>query len=407
LSRTNPNFASLCVFVSALGLTPRPANASPPGVAIGQQTDIATYQHYLEDLLYTHLGQSRAFGPQHDLARDNIVATLQAFGLPVALEPFVYNSVTYYNVVATQEGTDNPTQTIVLGAHFDSVPAGPGADDNGTGTAMVMELARVLSRHRSSRRIRYVLFDREEQGRRGSIAYVAAHGADNTVMAVTADMVGHDSGAYGMDLYGRTTSSAVVNGVGTAIQTYGNGLARFVNLGNYSFSDHWSFETAGIPAVVIIERCYTCNANYHTANDAVDFSPTYISYPMLADLLRSVAGYMVDATPVALWCDYDNDGDVDGIDLANYRACHGGPATGACIAFDKNRDNVVDCLDWPAFKAAHLASTGFQPVLPLDDFVAVLVGANTAPADLCIADANVDGLADGRDVAAYLAALLP
>jgi hypothetical protein len=383
------------------------SDASQPGVVIGQQIDIANYEHYMEDLLYTHLGESRAFGPQHNLARDNIVAELQAMGLTVSLEPFLYSGNTYHNIVATQNGTDNPNQTIVLGAHFDSVAAGPGADDNGTGTALVMELARVLSQHRSSRRIRYVLFDREEQGRRGSIAYVAAHGADNTVMAVTADMVGHDSGSYGMDLYGRVTSSAVVNGVGSAISTYGNGLTNVNNLGNYTFSDHASFEAVGIPAVVIIERCYTCNANYHTANDAVNFSPTYINYTMLADLLRSVTGYMVDQTSVSLWCDADNDGDVDGADLASFRACYGSAPAGSCFAFDRNQDNIVNCLDWPAFKTAHLASSGTTPVLDELTFCDVLVGTDTSPADLCIADMNGDGPADGRDVKAYLAAILP
>lgn len=383
------------------------ASASPSGVAISQQISIVKYQQYLEGLLYTHLGQSRAFTPEHDLARNNIVALLQSYGLTVALEPFVYNSVTYYNVVATQPGTSNPNETIVVGAHFDSVVGGPGADDNGTGTAMVLEVAHVLSQHRSARRIRYVLFDREEQGRKGSIAYVAAHGADNTVMAVTADMVGHDSGAYGMDLYGRTTSSTVVNGVGDAILTYGNGLSRVINLGTFSFSDHASFENAGIPAVVIIERCYTCNTNYHTPNDAVDVAPGYISYPMVADLLRSVAGYLVDQSPVSLWHDSDNDADIDAADRDAFRACYGGAVSGACYSFDRDRDGDVDCADWASFKAAYAASQGRPPALDEASFVDVLIGVDTSPADLCMADMNGDGLLDGRDIRPYLAAILP
>lgn len=383
------------------------ATATPPGVAISQQVSIAKYQQSLEGLLYAHLGQSRAFTPEHDLARNNMVALLQSYGLTVTLEPFVYNSVTYYNVVATQPGTSNPNETIVVGAHFDSVVNGPGADDNGTGTALVVEIARVLSQHRSARRIRYVLFDREEQGRRGSIAYVAAHGADNTIMAVTADMVGHDSGAYGMDLYGRTTSSTVVNGVGNAILTYGNGLNRTINLGNFSFSDHWSFESAGIPAVVIIEDCYTCNSYYHTPNDAVDVYPGYISYPMVADLLRSVTGYLVDQSPVSLWHDSDNDADIDEADKDAFRACYGGGVSGTCYAFDRDRDGDVDCADWVSFKTAYAASQGRPPALDEASFVDVLIGVDTAPGDLCMADMNGDGATDGRDIRPYLTAVLP
>ncbi len=122
------------------------------------------------------------------------------------LEPFIYNGGTYYNVVATQIGIDHPDEVVVIGAHFDSVN-NPGADDNGTGTAMVMEMARTLSPLRSSRTIKYVLFDREEQGRRGSIAFVNTHAAENIIFALTADMVGHDSGAYGMDVYGTPASA--------------------------------------------------------------------------------------------------------------------------------------------------------------------------------------------------------
>ena len=390
-----------------IGLLSNLALASGPGAVISQQVDISVYQHYHQDLLYTHLGQSRGLtSPQHDLARTNIVNTLQSFGLSVALEPFVYNSTTYYNVVATQPGTDNPTQTVVVGAHFDSVNAGPGADDNATGTAMVMEVARVLSQHRNSKRIRYVLFDREEQGRRGSIAYVAAHGADNTVMAVTADMFGHDSGAYGMDLYGKSTSATVTDGVAGAISTYGGSLASFLNVGTYTFSDHWSFEAAGIPAVVIIERCYTCNSYYHTANDAVDISPTYINYNMVADLVRSVTGYLVDTVPVSLWGDADNDGDVDDADFAQYRGCFGGPAAPGCYAFDQNMDGVIDCNDWTSFKSAYLASTGRIPLIDIDSFVGVLLGTNTSPADLCISEINGDTLLDGHDVQSYVSAAL-
>ncbi len=400
--RPKKNYQAVLAILCLSAGTPL-GRASPPGTLISSQVDTATYQHYLEDLLYTHFGNNRGNGPQHDLARANIVSTLQSFGLTVTLEPFVYNSVTYYNVVATQTGTDTPGQIIVVGAHFDSVN-NPGADDNATGTAMVMETARILTQHRATRTIRYCLFDREEQGRRGSIAYVAAHSGETTVMAVTADMIGHDSGAYGTDLYGKTTSSAVVNGVASAITTYGGGVNPFVNLGNYSFSDHWSFESVGIPSVVAIERCYTCNANYHTQNDAVDIAPGYISYPLATGVVKSVVGYLVDTVPVALWDDSDNDADVDEADFAAFRSCYGSPMSPTCRAFDRDRDGDVDCKDWPGFKSAFQNSSGYTPRLSDDTFVEVLLGNHTDAADLCIADMNADNNVDGRDVAAQVAA---
>ena len=165
------------------------------------------YTHYHQDLLYTYMGDNRGFGPEHDMAQTNIFNEMSSQpGLSVEMAPFLYSGNEYYNVVGTQTGTDYPEEIFVVGAHVDSVN-NPGADDNGTGTAMVMEIARVLSQYRSPRTIKYCAFDREEQGLRGSTAFVADHTGQNIVMAVTADMVGHDSGAYGMDIYS-TSSSA-------------------------------------------------------------------------------------------------------------------------------------------------------------------------------------------------------
>lgn len=340
-------FCAACAVIVAAP----PAAASPVAEAIAAQVDIENYQHYLEDLLFTHLGDDRGFGPQHDLARDNIVDVLSSFGLSVELEPFLYAGNTYYNVVATQIGTEFPDQIHVIGAHFDSVN-NPGADDNGTGTAIVMEVARILSRHRPARTIKYIAFDREEQGLKGSYAYVAQHTDLDIVMALVTDMVGHDAGFYAMDIYGKPASSYVVNGVADAIDTYGDGLGAFVNLGSYAFSDHWPFEAAGIPACVVIERCYSCNPYYHTPNDAVDVEPGYISYPMLEDLLHAVVGYLVDEIHVSLYGDGDDDADLDMLDFAGFQCCFGTTDDPDCVTYDFDADGVVDLADYAGFQAA-------------------------------------------------------
>lgn len=332
------------------------ASASPVGEAVADGVDIGVYQYYLEELLYTRLGDDRGFGPEHDLARDNIVDVLSSFGLAVELEPFLYQGQTYYNVVATQLGTDFPDEVCVVGAHFDSV-GNPGADDNGTGTALVLEVARVVSGHRSPQTIKYVLFDREEQGKRGSAAFVDDHANEVIVMAVTADMIGHDSGAYAMNIYGQTTSSFIVNGLADAMGTYGDGLGGFVNLGSYSFSDHWSFESAGIPACVIIEWCYSCNPYYHTVNDAVDIVPDYIAFPMIEELLRSVVGYLVDELDISLYGDRDNDADVDMFDFRGLQSCFGASGDAGCQAYDFDRDEHVGLQDYAAFQKATTGPT--------------------------------------------------
>jgi hypothetical protein len=85
--------------------------------------------------------------------------------------------VPIYNVVADITGTEKPDEYVIVGAHYDSVPIGAGALDNGTGVAAAMEAARILMEAdaKPKRTIRFVLFAGEESGMLGSRRYVEAH----------------------------------------------------------------------------------------------------------------------------------------------------------------------------------------------------------------------------------------
>lgn len=78
------------------------------------------------------------------------------------------------NIVVKFEGKTHPEQIVLLGAHFDAVPGSPGADDDGTGTAALLELARVLKGREFDRSVRLVWFNGEEVGLIGSRKYAAA-----------------------------------------------------------------------------------------------------------------------------------------------------------------------------------------------------------------------------------------
>ncbi len=279
-------------------LEPDDDEPTPVPLSPAESVDIDNYRRLMEEELFTRLGDDRGFGPEHDLARDAIEAEFAASGLDVALEPFPFQNETFHNVVATQLGASLPDEVIVVGAHFDSVN-NPGADDNATGTALVLELARVLSGFRFERTIRYVAFDREEQGKVGSRAFVQAHG-DEVVFALTADMVGQDHGMYGHDLFSTAESLPLVESFAAAIDEHGDGLGGFPRTGdNFSFSDHDSFESQGIPAFVIIEATYGDNPHYHQATDAIDQFEGYIEYDYVRELLRSCAGFLAaEAGPV-------------------------------------------------------------------------------------------------------------
>jgi aminopeptidase YwaD len=275
------------------------AAGSQPGMAAANQVSQTSYRSFLGDnqgvvgILYTHNGSNRQWGPNHDLARANIVAKFQSYGLPVVQEPFTYSSTTYYNVVATKTGTTHPADEYIIGAHFDSVNC-PGADDNASGVSLVLEAARILSQYTSAYTIRFIAFDREEQGLYGSDAYATAHASDSILGMISADMVSYDTGGNHCRMYGRSSSNGLKTALGSAITLYG-GLT-WANNGQMDQSDHAPFEWQGFQACVLIED-YDTNPNYHTTSDSVD-TANYINYAYAVKMTRSVVGWLVDAAGV-------------------------------------------------------------------------------------------------------------
>ncbi len=324
------------------------AVASDAGQAAADQVTEANYRYFLGDnegvagILYTHVGDNRGYGPEHDLARDNIAAEFASFGLTVTLEPFTYYGYTYHNVVGTQLGTTYPDQEYIIGAHFDSVD-NPGADDNASGTALVLEAARVISQYDSEYTIRFIAFDREEQYMIGSQAYVADHILDDIQGMISTDMVAYNNGANSADIEGRNASNPLKYALGSAVTEYGEGLAYAIG-GQSDYSDHAPFEWAGFQACILIEDWG--NPYYHTANDNVDM-PGYIDYAYAVRMTRSIVGFLVDQAGVLVYCngDLDGDNDVDLTDLGQLLSNYGTSQGATYEDGDLDGDGDVDLTD--------------------------------------------------------------
>ncbi|MCA9573680.1 MAG: M20/M25/M40 family metallo-hydrolase, partial [Myxococcales bacterium] len=99
------------------------------------------------------------------------------------------------NVLGVRAGAGAPEERVVVSAHYDHIDSCPGADDNATGVAGVLELARALAHAELSRTVVLACWDEEELGRRGSIAYAAAASAASEVItaAYVFDMIGYAS----------------------------------------------------------------------------------------------------------------------------------------------------------------------------------------------------------------------
>ena len=168
------------------------------------------------------------------------------------------------NVVADLPGQRPDAGSVVFGAHLDSVPAGPGANDNGSGSAVVLELAHELSMRSASERpvtLRFALFGAEELGLYGS-RYFVQNLSDVERHAILAD-INLDMVGVGQAWRFGGTEDLVQSALGAAndlgqraLPLQGGSLA--------GASDHASFLEAGIPAVFIYR---VEDPNYHTAGD--------------------------------------------------------------------------------------------------------------------------------------------
>lgn len=104
--------------------------------------------------------------------RDSLQQQLQRLQLPVKRHEFTFNNVACANVLARQSGHRNDSSIWIVDAHFDGVSNSPGADDNASGVAGMLEIARILSQYEFEQSLHYIGFDVEELGLVGSNRYV-------------------------------------------------------------------------------------------------------------------------------------------------------------------------------------------------------------------------------------------
>lgn len=149
------------------------------------------------DLAFVQGIRHRSAGAAH-LAevQDSLMHLFQAGGLFTDQQAFAYNGgYTGRNLSGTAPGMVSADSVVVVDAHYDTVVNAPGADDNGSGTVGVMEIARLLSRYPSRKTLRYIGFDLEEDGLVGSIQYVSSGiPANETITGVfNFEMIGYYS----------------------------------------------------------------------------------------------------------------------------------------------------------------------------------------------------------------------
>jgi ABC-type taurine transport system substrate-binding protein len=243
------------------------------------------------------LARLTGFRTRHSLtaefsaAADQCKDALEEFGCVVSKQTISVGTGTSFNVVADKPGMGVTRRLVIVTAHLDSVNSGggmaaaaPGADDNGSGAAGVLEMARILSRHPAEHDLRFILFGGEEQGLHGSQQYVASLSqADRARLdsVINMDMIATANiQALTVLLEGAAVSQTLMNDLADAAHDY-TSLAVQTSLNPFA-SDHVPFINASLPALLTIEGGDTANHNIHTANDTLD----KIHYGLASEILK-------------------------------------------------------------------------------------------------------------------------
>ncbi len=224
----------------------------------------------------------------------------------------------YRNVIGRRAGSDPSAPAIVIGAHYDTVEETPGANDNASGVAVLLELARTLPDVQTRRTHYLVAFSTEEPphfATEGMGSHVFARqlveqGTDLLLM-VSLDMVGYFTDEPGSQhfpsplfrlMYPRRGNFIAIIGdarSGEAIDRAKRGMMAAGRLPVHSFraprstrlvqlSDHWSFRSHDLPAVQITDTAFMRYPHYHRPED----TPDKLDYERMAEVVRSLHGIL-------------------------------------------------------------------------------------------------------------------
>ena len=190
-------------------------------------------------------------------AGDWIQTTLEDMGYTVTVEPFDYDvdgaKGKSENIIAVKEGKSK--QTVILGAHYDSVDVGNGVDDNGSGVAVVLEAANVLKDMETQQTIQFIFFGAEEVGLCGSdyhVSKMTKADIDNTLLMMNYDslVAGDNAYVYGNADEGgkyRDRALGIASEKNLELATQPGENPEYPAGTTGDWSDHAAFKTAGIP----------------------------------------------------------------------------------------------------------------------------------------------------------------
>lgn len=294
--------------------TRKPDNANKPGVKLLHQ-----HVHQLSEVI----GSRSVFEYEKIIAaKDYIETFLKDLGLEYTLQSFQYRERTFSNIIVTLEGQKEPEEIFIIGAHYDTVFATPGADDNASAVAVLLELCRLLKDYQPSQTLKLIFFVLEEPPTfktkyMGSYVYAktAKENKEKIYGMISLEMMGYYSDKKGAQLYPLPLMSLfypkVPNFIGVVgdlksrklVKKIANSIKKSCTIPvetlstvkfvpGVDFSDHGSFWKMGYPAVMITDTAFYRNPNYHSISDTI----ATLNFDKMMELLTGIKQAAVDLT---------------------------------------------------------------------------------------------------------------
>lgn len=252
-----------------------------------------------------------------------IEAQLKNMGYAVALQSYESGDGQVRNVEVEIKGATKPQEIIIIGAHYDSARCAPGGNDNASGTAMVLELARSFKTSRPERTLRFVLFTNEEPPYFGSKAmgsFVYANRSrergENIVAMLSMETIGYYDDAADSQKYpnifkpffpssgnfiafvGDVKSRALVHRTIATFRSAQNfpseGIAAFAWIKGVDWSDHGAFWKNDYRALMVTDTAPFRYPFYHTPQD----TPDRVNYRRMAKVFHGVHAAVADLAEV-------------------------------------------------------------------------------------------------------------
>jgi len=310
---------------------------SMPGTTyVGQAPPLSAGETEIHDKLQRHVSMLAGVIGERNVWHDDslkraasyIRSVLEEAGYTVKTQPFSSRGLTLQNLEAELPGSTLADEIIIVGAHYDSVDGSPGANDNASGVAALLELARLFSASTPLRTLRFVAFANEEApffytDEMGSHQYAdhAKQRGEQIAAMISLETLGSYTDAPGSQRYpfpfnlaypdtgnfvgfvGNLASRTLVR---RAIRTFrettpfpSEGVAAPSWIEGIHWSDQWAFWEEGYPAIMVTDTALFRYAPYHTVAD----TPEQLDYPALARVvsgLRRVVAELAGTDPAAV-----------------------------------------------------------------------------------------------------------